>query len=736
MIYFFSLLVSPQDSTEEDTISTEFMSCYREALRKRGAVAIKVNRAIFIGPSGAGKSSLKHLLIHNKSKVVNTSTPVMEAPDVVIVGEHYAVKEDGEGSVWKLVTESCLKQSVKCCTVDKLYKECKQYPTVITQSEPNLEDLVASGDTESDLPPDEPSLEWGDTSPDNTEVGSLLEEARSKLLQNVGIPEDQIHLDKASFLHLIDSGGQPAFQDVLPLLLAIPCTYVQVFNASKDLEDPVQSTYRPREGEEYTIQGPAETQWDFVQRSLSSMQTMAYKFSSRNHKLFQGTWPEFRIIIVGTFKDQASDPHRSKIQGKMEGLRGKPYFKHIQWDPHGEVFLIDNLVTLHRSEAEAVDDHRYLNHLRKCVTDDSTALKLDVPLMWFLLELITRNLEKKFIKEEELKHFCQKYCYIDEDKADEQFRCLLKLLHVLGFYAHFDLDLQYLKDGTNYVCTDATALYSEVSKILAFQYSPAQKGITKEFQRTGLITSPYIALFKELNISPDVDPVWFLEVLHHLGIAARLSLGPPCSPPLYFIPSSLPYGKASVPSYSSVSPLCFTFVCERDLFNTYCDLPRSVFCRLVVELADREWRVIPQESDRTSVKFSCPKTSTCVYLVEKPGHVCCQIILNEPFPLHSLGDEARLQEIHRHCSAIRSRVEDNFHHITQEIFGVKFQEIAQIRPVSSCSCQSGLHYTAPIENGVATCCHCGLPQSLSPLQKVWFSPLTTTEAKVSPSTDV
>ena len=712
------------------------MSCYREALGKHGAVAIKVNRALFVGPSGAGKSSLKHLLIHNKSKVVNTSTPVMEAPDVVIVGEHYAVEEDGEVYIWKLVTGDCLNQSVKCCTVGKQYKECKQYPTVITQSEPKLEDLVASDDTEADLPPDEPSHEQGNTSPDNTEVGSLLEASRSKLLEKVDIPEDQIHLDKASFLHLIDAGGQPAFQDVLPLLLAIPCTYVQVFNASKDLEDPVQSTYRPREGEEFIIQGPAETQWNFVQRSLSSMQTMAYKFSSKSHELFRGTGPKFRIIMAGTFKDKASDPHKSKIQDKiLKGLERKPYFKHIQLDPHGEVFLVDNLVTLHRSKAEAVDDHRYLDHLRKCVTDDSAALKLDVPLMWFLLELITRNLKKKFIKEDELKRFCQKHCYIDEDKADEQFRCLLKLLHVLGFYAHFDMDLQYLKDGVNYVCTDATALYSEVSKILAFQYSPAQQGITKEFQSTGLIESPYIFLFKELSISPDVDPVWFLEVLHHLGIAARLSLGPLCSPPSYFIPSSLPYGKATVPSYSSVSPLCITFTFKRDAFSRigYCDLPRSVFCRLVVELAVREWDVIPQESDRTSIKFSCPKTSTWVYLMEEPGHVCCQIILNEPFPLHSLVDEARLQEIHRHCSAIRSRVEDNFHHITQEIFGVKFQEIAQIRPVSSCSCQSGLHYTAPIENGVATCCHCGQHKTLSALQKVWFSPPTTTEAKVSPS---
>ena len=35
----------------------------------------------------------------------------------------------------------------------------------------------------------------------------------------------------ASFVYLLDMGGQPSFQDALPLLLLdAPCTYIQVFN--------------------------------------------------------------------------------------------------------------------------------------------------------------------------------------------------------------------------------------------------------------------------------------------------------------------------------------------------------------------------------------------------------------------------------------------------------------------------------------------------------------------------
>ena len=721
----------------EDDRAALFQSHYKRVLKKHGAVSVEVIRTLFLGPSGAGKSSLRHLLVHGKSKVMTTSTPAMETPDILVFGEHYAMDEEGS-SIWKPVSESCLNQSVKRCAEKKHYQECARYPRAIgsTQSHDQKKGLfqrvrqMAEGVADTVVNnvrlPQRPMQSKGLED---------LESAHLELLHSF-VPEDkQIRLDKASFLHVIDSGGQPVFQDILPLLLAIPCTYIQVFDASKDFHEPIKTTYCPQEGVELPLSSSQllETQWEFIQHSLSSIQTMAHKFACKDLEIFKGTCPEPRIIIAGTFKDKVlasgkSEEIISNVKQRIKSLEGKPYFRHIQWPDSSGFFLVDNHMTIHSKGTGEGVDLAYLNKFRECISNKSGVLKLDVPLMWFLLELVTRRIEKKFFKEDELKHFCLKNGYVDYRKADEQFFCLLKLLHVLGFYAYFDLDPKYLRGSANYVCTDATALYREVSKLLAVQYTPAPSGTTEEFKTTGIIRHPYAGLLSELGIITDVDPVWFLEVLHHVGIAARLT--PSCDPPSYFIPSCLPYGKAKVPAYSSVGPLCITFVFEQDSFTTHCDLPRSVFCRLVVELANREWKVILQESDRKSVKFSCPRPSTFVYLTEKPGHIQCQVVIDESAALSSLPD--RLQEIHRHSSTIRARLEENLHHITQQVFGEKFHKIAQIRPVLPCSCQPDVRYTAPVDDsGVATCFHCGSFPKLPPSQKVWFSPPDPSEAMVS-----
>ena len=565
----FSLPISginPLQVKGEDDRAALFQAHYKRVLKKHGTVSVEVIRTLFLGLSGAGKSSLHHILVHGKSKVMTTSTPAMETPDILVFGEHYTM--DKESSIWKTVSGSCLNQSVKHCAEEKHYQECARYPRAIgsTQSHDQKKGLLQRvrqmAEGVADKVVNNVRLPQR---PMQSEGLENLESARSELLHSF-VPEDnQIQLDKASFLHVIDSGGQPVFQDILPLLLAIPCTYIQVFDASKDLDEPIKTTYRPQERVELPLSSsqPLETQWEFIQHSLSSIQTMAHKFACKDLEIFKGTCPEPRIIIAGTFKDKVltsgkSEETVSNVKQRIKSLQGKPYFRHIQRPDSSGFFLIDNHMTIHSKGTGEGMDLAYLNKFRECISNKSGVLTLDVPLMWFLLELVTRRIEKKFFKEDALKHFCLKNGYIDSRKADEQFLCLLKLLHVLGFYAYFNLDPQYLRGSANYVCTDATALYREVSKLLAIQYTPAPSGTTEEFKTTGIIHHPYAGLLSELGIITNIVPVWFLEVLHHVGIAARLT--PSRDPPSYFIPSCLPYRKVRSPPTAvldhCVSPLC------------------------------------------------------------------------------------------------------------------------------------------------------------------------------------
>ena len=259
----------------------------------------------------------------------------------------------------------------------------------------------------------------------------------------------RIKLKNASFIYLLDTGGQPSFQDVLPLLLDVPCTYIQVFNASRSLCERIPVTYHPNDHTEVSL-GDAECGHDMMLRSFSSMHTMAQKYSKELATFRQkdSPPPQLRIFVVGTHKDELIaqgrlDEATKEIKTFLETLRGKPYYNSIQWDSKGQKFFLIN--------ALSVNDRAYINDLRERISSEGF-LKLDVPLMWFICQEVTRCTPKKFFRLQDLEAFCRKHHFVDGENAASQFRALLQLLTLLGFYAFFDLE--DVADEANFVCTD------------------------------------------------------------------------------------------------------------------------------------------------------------------------------------------------------------------------------------------------------------------------------------------
>ena len=73
--------------------------------------------------------------------------------------------------------------------------------------------------------------------------------------------------------------------------------------------------------------------------------------------------------------------------------------------------------------------------------------------MWFICQEITRRCtEKKFFRVQDLEAFCRKHKFIDGVNAASQFRALLQLFSLLGFYSFFNLE--GVPDKDNFVCTD------------------------------------------------------------------------------------------------------------------------------------------------------------------------------------------------------------------------------------------------------------------------------------------
>ena len=689
-------------------------------------MSVEVTRTIFVGPSAAGKSSLKHLLVHNHPKAVKTSTPVMETPEVVtkrsamdFSSEQYAVQEGT--STWQSVNSDIMKNSLHACITSKAYEEKNQYPVEVEAKEAkdkrhkakNINEQDQSDPTENGQPKatvEEQSDGHPHPKLPQSDLASL-DRQYSQLLQEMDWEGEKIRLRDASFIHLLDTGGQPSFQDVLPLLLDVPCTYIQVFNASRSLNEQIPITYRANDHTVVRLDD-AENGHDMMLRSFSSMQTMSQKCSKELASFQQkdSQSPQFRVFVVGTHKDELNkhgrlDNASKEVETFLKSLDGKPYYKSIQWDSvEGKPFFLINAMGANERE---------INDLREGISSKGS-LRLDVPVMWFLCQEVTRCTPTKFFRLRDLEAFCRNHGFVDGENAASQFHALLQLLTLLGFYSFFNLE--DVLDEDNFVCTDRGVFLKEVSTLLAVQFSVPTSAEMESFKETGILVFTQ-TIFKELGICQEIDAQWFLKALQHLGIAAQVHSKNDVQE--YFIPAVLPPSLSIQDPLASVAPLCLTYKIEGGTAASYTYMPQGVFCRLAVELIRQGWNIIAKKSTRTLLLFTWDRFE--IFLKESSGYISLSPQFGEeisPLGLPEL--------LHIKCVHLLDAVRDYLSRSTEAVLGSSFRNVTELAVGFECPCKEVAMPHIAVPSKIGKSLHClatGRQQMYSNNQHIWFSPL-------------
>ena len=711
---------------------------YEEAVAKQGSVEVTINRNIIMGPPAVGKSCLKHLLVHNKPKEVRISTPIMEKPDVVsILADKFAVKG---ASVWLPLSDEKMVGSIRSSCLNRQYHVL---PTGATPKVPSGDSHVKSIQPEiraskkrrrkrasrthcaeprsvnSDSLQPQPSANPIKKSPFN--------EAHASLMRDLGAGlEEDLRLNGARFVHLLDTGGQPSFQDVLPLLLDIPCTYVHVFSAAQDLDQPVPITYRPNASTVVEQTSP-ETAWEMTLRSLTSVQTLAYKVSSDVEALpLDIRLPPFRTVLVGTFKDCLMKMGKvaaatDKISERIELLDKKPYFSYIVPNSDNRLFFLLNNLPHEKVSERSRGDQASIDNLRVVLSDPKGALKAKIPIGWFHFETVSRMVDQKFFPFTELlEHAKELKCVISANPIRE-FRSLLQLFHSLGVFTFLNCE-----DVSNTVCTDNSAFLREVSKLLAVDFVKAPKcHALKTFKKTGILSSD-VELFNELGICKEVKPEWMLRCLCYLGVAACLS--PPGDAELrYFMPAALPSEDTSLWALQhsssfcgSVTPLLVAFQFRANAFISTEDMPRGIFARLAVELANKGWRPVLQKNTRLAIRFQCKELDICI--VESAGYI-------HIFPSVSTRARCSATKLHEQCSAILSTLKAAIQASAQALFGANFAGKADAQFGFACPCGTPTHLA--VQSGDSLVCNLSAErQEYLKSHQVWFSQVEGAEVSM------
>ena len=589
------------------------------------------------------------------------------------------------GSAWKAVDDRLLGQLISEMEI----KEKDTFPSLATVSQAatvTVQDgLIKRFLKKMNVFRKEPAvdtLEQSLPSGSHTEHDTikLLDQARDAFLEDLPTEGQSDEKESIRFIYLLDTGGQPSFQNVIPLLVDFPCNFVHVFKASHKLTDPYVNAYC-QDGVTEELRTNSRSTWEMMKESITAAYTMSMKSSHGLDAFEVVNEPQLRIFMVGTHLSdlpKSSEARRALLDHNkkvLEEMDNKPYDdkrvfppKEVVYEGASNYFLLDSQL-----QGDSEHTRRTISALRSLLSDEKCQLSLKVPKIWFCLQIITSEVKRKMWKFTELKEFCTKWQYIQAIQADRQLLALLNLFHRLGFYVFYDMG--HYKE--QWVCTDASYLYKEISKVLSVQYLPHDTPLSVElrvFKGTGEIPEAVSEdMFRLLGVDADIPIRWLLEVLVHIGVASKVIEEEKTH---YFIPTALPERNVDLPS-ASVAELGFTFAFKSKFLTMnqrYSCVPTGIFHRLAVDIASSRQATGGSRSDRMSKKWRfCPKNSDSTQFVFSQENA--QIVLSQKedlIQLHLLVPQHFKQlglPLTKLCRRIREEIYERIIHVCQQVFG-------------------------------------------------------------------
>ena len=373
-------------------------------------------------------------------------------------------------------------------------------------------------------------------------------------------------LQTIHWIYMIDSGGQPAFQDVLPAFVRGHSITIHTLKLNEHLSDPIKMMY--------SVDGnPICPPQELCMTNLQLIRNLFRSSSSSHLLLDKATKP--RCIIVGTFKDKLCDCAET-IEQKDRQLRDNlVHSKDILIETGGIIFPVDTTV-------EGKEREEIASELRELITDTiGSSLEMLIPVKWFTFELeLRKHVEKKdqgIISMDECRQVGETF-----DMNGEEVQECVKYLHEQTLFLYFHKILP------NTVFIHAQSILDKVSAILFISFLDASSRISRRiirqlpacscddlrmhglFGRDLLDCLPKLSTWFNLNVNFPVifTPDDFLNLLEYLLVIAKLP-----GEEQYFIPcvlSTKPPCEQLKKDYSKDS--CALILCWEDM-----PIPQGLF---------------------------------------------------------------------------------------------------------------------------------------------------------------
>ena len=492
---------------------TERKGMYEAAVAKameEGEGDLVQSNIVLHGPPGAGKSSVKRLIIglpplpkekHTATDIVENAVRAISTSQM----KHFKVIENEEliGMIANEVDrhKPQIKEEEKHSNNQTKPAASGKEPLQSTAKPAPVSTTVSSS---SSFHSDEGSLP-----PQVSLKAASIQSIRDRLSKARG----PVKIFDSHWHHVVDSGGQPQFQDILPLVYRNPSFNIVVVRLTDGLDTKPKVCFYEEGQNVYTLPdhlAPSNRQ------SIVSMCQMAASQASLG-----GVAPY--VMIVGTHRDMLGRNSEAKIREWNQGLAGiKEEFGNVLIPKSAEeiIFAVNTMAP------EGAERQEYTKELQECITavTEQHASPVKVPLRWLAYQL---DLDKGegVVRISE----CNKTGEgLGMKKEDVKF--------ALQFFTKVAMIFYFPEDIPDLVLTKMDPFIGKLSKLVKASFIPPKYCPTDEsskLRKKGLFHKSFLAkAFRDMktNILQDEE---FLKLLECLKIAVHVGEGE------YFLPSAL-----------------------------------------------------------------------------------------------------------------------------------------------------------------------------------------------------
>ena len=691
---------------------------YLDAL-KSGYVIINTTKCTFVGPPGSGKSTLLSLILDPTSEPVpRHSTPVAEKAVQATTSCAKLVSTDPVDPLGTWVAfDSERMLDVVSNSVKKKHYHNESHSTAASalnhQCKATGTDIASSTPTSSGT---------SSNKADKNAVRSRLQ-FKLDLLKAARGRKTNVSFREIDLIYLVDTGGQPQFQEIVPLFVRNASVNAVVFKLSELLQDYPQSTYWVN-GREFSE--PEDLK-------LTNEELILYAA----HSIYSGTMhrklsiavesPEHpTVLLVGMFADKEHEGEtKEDKQKKLESESSLKKYMDPDWLitlSRGKYIVgVDGSKTWLGNEEEAEKQLDKLKQLRSAILTQSKKLKVKVPLSWFFFldDLQNQAKDKKFLTLEE--------CYELGDQLEMNDE---NVLRALEFLDELNIILYYPKCLPNIVFCEPQFLLQKVTEIIVSSFPCAAPdndnltGTRRIFRTQGIFTNKILQLdaFKQgFNKDFSIDDL--LLLLQELLIIAKVDESG------YFMPCVLPYEDPKIDDHydSKVDPLWIYFMqdhtprgvfCATIVHLTKCHENGSSLLRWVVKSSNRE-NVLRKRNIMEFILFD-ERESGKGHHDPEIGRVTIAATLSE-FEIHTSCAVDHLLEIRANIESALQEAKEKLAYDDKQM-DYTFGFLCQHPKCKGQKEQRGRHVAKVCNNSFTNCkCEYGSPKSLSDTQDPWFN---------------